>query len=202
MIINIRGTNGSGKTTLARTFQDHPSARVVNLVDYPAPTKRDPAAIKFVTGVVTDLPGVGSVCCVGSYSQAQGGLDTVPNFELQRMAIAHAAAICDHVICEGVLASTVAGSWLEFFVRTQMAGLKVAVCYLDTPLDVCLARIKERQERAGKVRDIKEDLVADKVKAIDATRAKFDAAGISTYTLFSREDMCEAQLHVIMGEQS
>ncbi|QIG74927.1 P-loop NTPase domain-containing protein [Rhizobium phage RHph_I72] len=202
MIINIRGTNGSGKTTLARTFQDHPSARVVNLVDYAAPTKKDPEAIKFVTGVVTDLPGVGSVCCVGSYSQAQGGLDTVPNFELQRMAIAHAAAICDHVVCEGILASTVAGSFVEFFTRMQIAGHKVAVCYLDTPLQMCLDRIKARQEKAGKVRDIKTDQVADKVKAIAATRAKFDAAGIPTYTLFSREDMCEAQLHVIMGEQA
>lgn len=200
MIINIRGTNGSGKTTLARKFQDDPSAHIVNLVDYPAPTKKNPEAIKFVTGVVTDLPGLGTVCCVGSYTQAQGGLDTVPNFELQRRAIAHAAAVYDHVICEGILASTVAGSFVEFFSKMQAGGKPVAVCYLDTPVDICLARIKMRQELAGKVRDIKTDQVRDKVKSIAATRAKFDAAGIPTYSLFSRNDEAEAQLHIIMGE--
>ena len=40
-----------------------------------------------------------------------------------------------------------------------------------------------RQEAAGKVRDIKEDLVADKIKAIKATRQRAIDAGALVYDL-------------------
>ncbi len=186
MIINIRGTNGSGKTTLARAFQNG-SAQEVKLVQYDAPTKRDPSRKKWVTGTLSHHGLLGRIICVGSYAQAQGGLDTVGSFELQQAAVQAACLEAEHVICEGILASTVAGSWLKFFDMMQRGPVDppvtVAVCYMDTPIDLCLARIRERQERAGKVREIKEDQVRDKVRSIQATKAKFDAAGIQTYTV-------------------
>lgn len=182
MIINIRGTNGSGKTTLARAFQNG-SAQEVKLVHYKAPTKADPERMKWVTGTLSHVEGLGRVICVGSYKQAQGGMDTVGTFDLQQAAVFRAMHEAEHVICEGVLASTVAGSWLTFFRDLNNGGEPVAVCYMDTPVEVCLARIRERQERAGKVREIKEDLVHDKVKSIAATRSKFKALDIPTYTV-------------------
>lgn len=200
MIINIRGTNGSGKTTLARAFQNG-SAQPVNLVQYAAPTKRNPNQMKWVTGVLSHLPALGRVICVGSYSQAQGGLDTVGNFDLQQAAVFRAIHEADHVICEGILASTVAGSWLKFFGDLDRGGEGVAVGYMDTPVEVCLERIRERQARAGKVRDIKEDQVRDKVRSIAATRAKFDAAGIRTFDIPGRGDFgAEVVRKVMMGE--
>lgn len=183
MIINIRGTNGSGKTTLARAFQE-PGARVVNLAQYSKPTKREPDRMLWSTGVLFEVAGLGRVICVGPYHTPTGGMDALPSFEVNQDAINAAARMADHVICEGVLASTVAGSWLKFFQgREQLMGHHVLVGYLDTPVETCLERIRERQARAGRVREIKEEQVRDKVRAINATRAKFEAAGIATIDL-------------------
>lgn len=190
-IINIRGTNGSGKTTLVRQLIE-PTARPIDLVWYPSPTKRDPDRRKSVEG--WGLPE--SFLAVGSYKQGCGGMDTIPSFELQQAAVRVAAdwlheggkplggVAPKHIVCEGVLASTVFGSWGDFFLSMKAQGHDIVVAYLDTPLELCLERITERQIRSkGEAREIKVDQVRDKVKAIQATRARFDAAGIRTITL-------------------
>lgn len=188
MIINIRGTNGSGKTTLARSFQSS-DAHVEEVLrrSVLSPTKKDPNRMVdvVVTAVVSHVSGVvGEVACIGSYAQAQGGLDTVGSFELQQEAVMAAAKRWPHVVCEGVLASTVFGSWATTFGELARDGHDVLVAYLDTPVEVCLSRIRERQERAGKVREIKEDQVRDKVRAILATRDKFaKQAGVTVVDL-------------------
>lgn len=176
MIIQIRGTNGSGKTTLARRYVAHP----VKLAEYNSPLKLRPDRMLDVVGGWSKHSDLGTVCAVGSYGPAQGGLDTVPNFAVQQEAVEAAAKQFDHVICEGILASTVAGSWLDFF---RSLGKPVMIAYLDTDVETCLANIKARQKAADKVRDIKEDLVRDKVTAIERTRNKFQLAGVPTTTL-------------------
>jgi hypothetical protein len=184
VIINIRGTNGSGKTHLARSLIG-PDATPIDLVQYTSPTKKEPNRQRFVEG--WGKPG--GFLAVGSYKQGCGGMDTILSFELQQDAVLVAdgwhnlsGEPVKHVICEGVLASTVAGSWLEFFKRFGPGGVLIA--YLDTPLELCLERITARQIAAkGEARDIKVDLVRDKIKAIEATRSKFDRAGIRTITL-------------------
>ena len=193
MIINIRGTNGSGKTHLARQLIGA-DAQPVDLVWYDAPTKKAPDRKLSVEG--WGQPD--EFFAVGSYKQGCGGMDTIPSFDLQQQAVLRAArweGLAGHaprdIVCEGVLASTVAGSWLEFFTKLQStwkgvdpAHYRVLVAYLDTPLELCLERITARQIAAkGEAREIKTDLVANKIRAIEATREKFKAAGIMTVTL-------------------
>lgn len=199
MIINIRGTNGSGKTTLARQLIG-PDAQPVNLVQYASPTKREPERQRFVEG--WGKPD--DFLAVGSYKQGCGGMDTIPSFELQQQAVNNATHSpysgvrsgppnASHVICEGVLASTVFGSWGDFFLSLKARGDDIIIAYLDTPLELCLERITARQIAAkGEAREIKVDQVRDKIKAIAATRARFDAAGIRTVTL--RHEHAEADL--------
>ena len=191
MIINIRGTNGSGKTTLARQLIG-PDAQPVDLNWYPSPTKREPERRKRVEG----WGHPGGFLAIGSYRQGCGGMDTLPSFEVQQMAVIAAQQLPHpplHTVCEGVLASTVAGSWLEFFKNCAPERGPVIIAYLDTPLELCLERITARQIAAkGEAREIKVDQVRDKVKAIAATRARFDAAGIRTVTL--RHDQAQADL--------
>lgn len=191
LIINIRGTNGSGKTTLARQFlpadylQGSKEGGPVDLVRFNSPTMKDPARV----GVV---PGYGNnrwkSIVVGPYQAVTGGLDGVNTFARQQSAIRAALRILDGpvmrllpspvgaypgaAIAEGVLASTVYGSWAEFADEMEGRGHKFAFTYLHTPLELCLQRIRQRQEASGKVREIKKELVADKVKAIFATRQK------------------------------
>ena len=206
-IYNIRGTNGSGKSTLARSFIRGDAAAepnryvegspiVVDLCWYDAPTKKDPARRLAVEGYCSPelRPGL-DVLVVGSYRTACGGLDAVPNFETTFRALDGAVNIhrryphsAEHqaIIAEGVLASTVWGSWGEYAqpsLDDESCDVRFAFCYLDTPLEVCLERIRGRQEAAGKVRDIKTELVADKIKAIKATRERALQAGHAVYDL-------------------
>lgn len=183
MIINIRGTNGSGKTHLARQLIG-PNAMPIDLVQYTSPTKREPYRQRWVEG--WGVPN--RFLAIGSYRQGCGGMDTIPSFDLQQQAVARAVSWHglsgdrpEHVVAEGVLASTVAGSWLDFLLNYKSQTI---IAYLDTPLELCLERITARQIAAkGEAREIKVDQVRAKVRAIEATRAKFDAAGIRTVTL-------------------
>ena len=190
MIINIRGTNGSGKTHLARQLIGE-NATPVDLVTYPSPTKRDPNRVKHVEG--WGVPN--NFLAVGSYRQGCGGMDTIPSFDLQQQAVRVAEEWRkggkpmagdgpEYVVCEGVLASTVAGSWLEFFSNMKIGGTDILIAYLDTPLELCLERIRQRQIAAkGEAREIKVDQVAAKVKAINATMRRFESTGIRCVTL-------------------
>lgn len=181
MIINIRGTNGSGKTSLVRSILGD-NLQPIDLITFPDPTKRDPTRMGWVEGVRG-----GENFAIGSYKTACGGLDTIKTFAQQQEAIRVARSggrfrgwRPRHIFCEGVLCSTVSGSWVEFFKRYPG---EVLVAYLDTPLEVCLARITARQEAAGRVRDIKMSLVSEKMAAIAKTREKMNAAGVRTVSL-------------------
>lgn len=204
-VYNIRGTNGSGKSTLARAFiTDTRWTSPVDLSAYLAPTKKDPNRQLRVEGTITERMSIGPmVGVVGSYRTACGGLDGVPSFGVQQEAILYMLKMpsvnlpVPHVIAEGVLAATVFGSWADFDLALEVKGHRFAWCYLDTPLEVCLERIKRRQLIAGREREIKQDLVADKVRAIAATRAKALAAGRLVYDL--PWETAEAALRRIMS---
>lgn len=190
MIINIRGTNGSGKTHLARQLIG-PNPNFLDLVNYQTQLKAGGFRQKFVEG----WGGESDFLAIGSYKQGCGGMDTIPSFALQQQAVAVAETWIKngkpitgdrprYIVAEGVLASTVAGSWLEFFSRLKAEGHDILIAYLDTPLELCLERITARQIAAkGEAREIKTDQVAAKIKAINATRARFNDAGIPTWTL-------------------
>lgn len=199
IVFNIRGCNGSGKTTLARAFlpPDLLGGSIlggpVELCPYPSPTKKDPGRVLRVTGYVRTDADLGNIGVVGPYTTPTGGLDNLPSFKVQQDAISYMIRWCGvrNVIAEGVLASTVYGSWAEYDKAlgaghdVQLSGAvhQFAYCYLSTPLDVCLERIKARQEASGKVRDIKTELVADKHKAIAATRRRALGDGRLVYDI-------------------
>jgi hypothetical protein len=192
-VYNIRGTNGSGKSTLARAFLPDLKGNAVpcdggpvDLNWYDAPTKKDPDRRLRVEGHVKATLGQKLIVgTVGPYRTACGGLDAVPSFSVQQDAIRDMLMrlLVPNVIAEGVLASTVYGSWAVFADYLERSGDRLAWVYLTTPLEVCLERIQARQRAAGKEREIKTDLVADKVKAINATRTKALAAGRLVYDL-------------------
>lgn len=203
-IYSIRGTNGSGKSTLVRAFLpslegDHRGGPI-DLNPYPAPTKREPGRQKRVEGYGRDFPDLGRVVVIGSYKTACGGLDSVPSFPVQQGAIRWALDLAPHhVLAEGILASTVYGSWGEFSDWCETQNHHYVWCYLDTPLDICLERIHQRQEAAGRVREIKTELVADKIKAIKSTRERALKEGKMVYDVpFTAAE--QAMRAIMLGE--
>lgn len=189
-IYSIRGTNGSGKSTLVRAFVptltgDHRGGPV-DLQPYKAPTKREPDRQKRAEGYCFDTVDLGRVGVIGSYRTACGGLDSMNSFAVQQAAIVWMTLKLEprHILAEGILASTVYGSWGEFAERCRAAGDTYVWCYLDTPLEICLDRIRARQMNSGRgERPIKEELVADKIKAIKATRERALKEGHQVYDL-------------------
>jgi predicted ABC-type ATPase len=193
---NIRGTNGSGKSTLVRHWTEGHTDRIV-LSNYPSPTKADPGRYGYVEGY--HRVGLAITIIVGPYEAPTGGMDKLPSFEVCRQAISQACRMAPHVLCEGVLASTVFGSWAEYAARLAEHGVTFNWVYLQTPLEVCFERIKARQEDSGRVRGVKANQVADKVRAVAATRTKALAAGFPVWDLpFMRE---EAALIDMIGEK-
>lgn len=173
MIVNIRGANGAGKTTAARYFIT-PDCYETDLAPYKTKSGKD----KAVLGTINPKF---DVTVVGSYRTGCGGMDTIPSFDLSYKSIRLAGAVTQHVVCEGILASTVFGSWAEFAKEAgghrEMAPF--AFAYLRVPLAECLRRIYERNGGAK----IKEDLVKSKISAIEATRTKAIRAGFLVYDL-------------------
>lgn len=203
IIYNIRGPNGSGKSTLARSLiAGDPAAEpnrpgvegsptMVDLTWFDSPTKKDPARRRSVEGYVTKADDLEAIV-VGSYRTACGGLDATPNFATGFKAIDGAVGLLEQhgshthraVVAEGVISSTVWGSWGEYADEVMDADRAVfAFVYLIPPLEVCLERIRERQRAAGGEKPIKEDLVADKIKAVKATREKALASRHIVYDL-------------------
>lgn len=165
LIINLRGTNGSGKSTAARSMLRHDSL---------LPEIREKGSNVTIMGVncLTD----GRTILVGPYPEGKtGGCDRVKTFEIMRGAIRRA---CDMrypiVIFESVTVSTVFGSWADFCQQEPFWWV-----YLNTPLDVCIERVKLRN--GGKEFD--EEMVADKYRAIKATQRKAIDAGFQVYDL-------------------
>lgn len=163
MIVSLRGPNGSGKTTVARSLL-HVGGNG-DLVTF--------------NGVPSHVTSEG-VAIVGKYGEARsGGMDTVKYQVQGRDAVLAASRQYAKVLFEGVIVSTIYGPWLEVS-RTirEERGEGIAWAFLDTPLEVCLERIYERN--GGK--PIKEDQVEHKWrmirrmrhKALDAGEAVFD----------------------------
>lgn len=194
MILNIRGTNGSGKTTLARRFI-HQDATVVDLVDY----KLESGKPRTVTGYLSPAESFGPVCVVGSYRTQCGGMDTIPSFDLSQKAILRATSMAADIICEGILASTVFGSWGKFAKEMNEFGRPFAFAYLTTPLDICLQRIYERRKEVAKRTTFNEQLVRDKFKAIAATRDKARRAGFLVYDI-PFETSAHSTLAILKGK--
>lgn len=219
-IFNIRGTNGSGKTTLARSFL---GPYPVDLSEYEAPTKKDPGRKKRYPATVND----DDVMLLGSYANTCGGMDGHPagkgfavplaalwwalGYDIENDA-EMARPIPKAIICEGVLASGVYGSWHEFAksLRTTTKDHDFAFVYLHTPAEVCLERIRDRQRAAGKVPalpgtpdyDRMVFNVTDKWKGTMATREKAIRDGHVVYDLppGTKEDQVWAMQHLVAGD--
>lgn len=158
VIINLRGTNGSGKSTVARAFP----GEGVTLAPFSTPKGK-------LRHVVGNYSKEFDLIVVGPYRTECGGCDAIGTQDQVCESVASAAGLAEHVLFEGVIVSTLFERYRKLSLR--LGGMVWA--YLDTPVELCLARIAARN--GGK--PIKEELVRDKVRSIESTRRKALAAG-------------------------
>lgn len=132
-ILRISGTFGSGKTTAARGFLKYPHQEMLG----------SDGKLK---GYKIDAGLRSPVFLLGSYRNVCGGCDGIPTQAeiANRVLRAHPAG---HVLYEGALVSG-AGLAGAVTMATQPTGCSV-YAFLDTPLELCIERVKGRREAAG-----------------------------------------------------
>lgn len=139
--LNLRGTNGSGKTFVARALIKEIAAQPLEYSDR--------GKIRAYMGYLRHRP-TQPIVVFGSYETQCGGCDTIPSVsivadmlrsymkdpKIQRGLVFYEGLMISHMI------GTVGAAAKEFNDNHVMA-------FLDTPLHVCVARVRARREERG-----------------------------------------------------
>lgn len=146
MIIKIHGTSGSGKTTIVRELMAMSHLKTADLVNTQSGR---------VEGHLMHLPDVMEpVIVLGPYGRSWcGGLDAVAG-TLNHARLLHRYAGLGHVLYEGLLGSECYG---EMGKASEQYGDDHIFAFLDTPMEVCIERVKARRFEAGNVKPFNED---------------------------------------------
>jgi hypothetical protein len=169
LIINIRGCNGAGKSTIPMSMMElDPDFEVVKL----GVGKNGKPCAPAIT-VFHKLKWV----ALGTYFNKTGGMDTYGTNAETKTALFHALTnYPDYdIIMEGVIASTIKSTYAELFKQLEEYGHQVLIMAFVPPLEVCLARIQQRN--GGK--PIKEDLVESKWHSVNSGVDYFRAQGLT-----------------------
>jgi hypothetical protein len=143
MIINIRGTHGSGKSTLVKQVMERYKA-----VPESYSAKGGKKSAKPVGYVMESCAG--KLFVVGPYETACGGCDAVQPYALIWPKVVEYAAQ-GHVLFEGALVSS---SYGNIGRDSEVYGDDFVFAFLNTPLDVCLERIRKRRESKGNTKPL------------------------------------------------
>lgn len=156
-LIKIHGTSGAGKTTV-----------VTNLMDMASEiTHLNPVGSKKPEAYRLKVPGVADpVYVLGSYENTCGGMDTVSKVEDQ-IDLIHKYADLGHVIYEGLLMSTYYG---RLGTAVEQYRDRHIFAFLDTPIEVCIERVKQRRLAAGNTKPFNENNTRVRQKSIDSVR--------------------------------
>lgn len=163
MLLNIRGTHGSGKSTIVKSLiERYPSTELFG----ENPRRPD--------GYRVDVPWLGRpVMVIGSYRTACGGCDGIQPYSLiWPRIVAYSAE--GHVLFEGALVSS---SYGNIGRASEAFGDDAVFAFMDTPLDVCLDRIRRRRAAKGKTEPLNPKNTADKHRNVETSLAAFRAAG-------------------------
>ncbi len=167
MIVNLRGPSGSGKTTAVRDFM-RLAGPPVAIMGPVREGKRGPLPPKVEA---YHLPGP-NIYVMGSYENNCGGCDTIETSdEIERRVEKYAPQ--GHVLFEGMLVSHVYRRWYEFSGRMLEAGHEFVFASLDTPLELCIQRVYQRN--GGK--PYNEQNIIDKHRDNQVTARQFHDGG-------------------------
>lgn len=168
-IIKIHGCSGAGKTTVVRQLIERAEWKWYTPFTYIH--RGNPFRNKYLE---MDLPEVDRpVFVLGSYENTCGGVDTIHNVD-------HVAELIDqlipegHVIFEGLLTSTYYGNLGKHSERYKG---RYGYAFLDTPIEVCLERVRVRRLMANNAKPMNEQPTRDKHRVIGRLQEKVTAMG-------------------------
>lgn len=194
-ILNIRGANGCGKSWIVRKLMKESRAKPI--YGKPEPGK----LIGSVIGYEGNWKG-DPIYFVGSYEVMSGGADHVMKHfggldNVDQLVRDFAGK--GHVIFEGFIVS---GLFSRFYKLSKELG-GIVFCYMDTPLEVCLERIEQRNKEktaaSGRIKgSVGTKHVEQKFIEAERTRRKFKEAGERTVMVNHRRPM--RAIYKVLGE--
>jgi cytidylate kinase len=137
MVINVRGTSGSGKSTIVRGIMEK------GIVVPIGAEKRPDGYIVQILGRERNL------YVVGPYLTACGGCDAIATQDEICDRIRAYATLGD-VLLEGLLMANIFGRYAAIDRELNEKGVHCIWGFLDTPLEVCIERVKGRRAERGK----------------------------------------------------
>ena len=164
-IVSIRGTHGSGKSTIVTKIMTKYGARG----DWP------PGRIlKKPEGYTVQLP-TGKLYIVGPYETPCGGCDAVQPYSLILPRIQAAVERGEHVLFEGAMVSSSYGSIGHAL--NELLHADPIFAFLDTPLDLCLERIRLRRLAKGNTDPVNPKTTAVKFENVARTKLQMEKLG-------------------------
>lgn len=125
-----------------------------------------------------------SVSVLGSYESTCGGVDTIHGYD-QLQALVRERVDVGHVVMEGLLLSEDVKQTLVMVAWQRTRGAyrspldrETRVIFLNTPVDVCLERVRKRRAEAGNEKPLNESNTRNRVATIERARGKLEASGI------------------------
>ena len=139
MIINLRGTHGSGKSYVAK--------QIITRFDG-VPIGEDKRGNPL--GYAMQLDNGKALYVVGRYDIACGGCDAIQPYSLIWPRVVEFAKL-GHVLFEGALVSS---SYGNIGRASEVYGEQFVFAFLNTPMSVCLERIRKRREAKGNLKPL------------------------------------------------
>lgn len=162
MIIKLHGTSGSGKTTVARKLIESAATKK----DLPNLGRRPSGYELWIDGLQRPL------YVLGPYETVCGGLDALGEADDHiRLLLEYGPK--GHVFYEGLLQS---GFYGRIGAASEQFGDDHVFAFLDTPIDLCIERIKARRLARGNTTPLNPENTIDKFQAIARLKWKLDNA--------------------------
>jgi shikimate kinase len=161
MLLKLHGTSGSGKSTIARGLMDR---AMLTLLD---------RAYK-----VDRVDVIHPIYILGTYNSQCGGCDTLKADE--QIELIHRCAPLGHVFYEGLLGSEYYGRLGEASERYKDDHI---FAFLDTPIELCIHRIKERRFLKGNLKPLNEDNTRGRIRKIETLKRKLEFMGRKVVTI-------------------
>src|SRR6266496_3953960 len=141
-IVSIRGTHGSGKSTIVTKIMAKYGATPFYGAQRTPKSKPE--------SYLLSLNGSTPLYVIGPYTTACGGADAIQPYSEIWPRVEKAANMVSHVLFEGALVSSSYGSIGHSMQRRiDENGEDCVFAFLDTPLDLCLERIRQRRAAKG-----------------------------------------------------
>ena len=159
-IIKLHGTSGSGKTTVARELMKN--ADLVRTILNPASRKPEAYEVRWLYK--------NPLFILGPYTATCGGLDSLSDVN-DHIRLLHQCAEYGHVFYEGLLGSEYYG---RIGKETEKYGDSHIFAFLDTPIDLCLARVQARRLARGNTKPLNPANTVGRVAKIERLRYRLE----------------------------